>query len=298
MSQDLFTEINNATLDLQRATYQTYARPLKKLARLLHHSDLTECNRELMEAVDLDEFIEASKKTGGIMVGSARLLWPDDHKKCLGLFLLLMRRFETNPDHAMNFAHEFFYRGRQLDANLRNLVGQLIVPFVRDYKIYVQKEWCLDSKEETKANQKIFVVHGHDNEAKESVARYIEKIGFEAIILHEQVNQGRTIIEKFEAHSEVGFAVVLLTPDDEGCHRGGTPEPRARQNVLLELGYFLGCLGRDRVCALKRGELEIPSDFTGVLWQPMDDAGAWKQSLARELQAAGFEVDWNRVMGS
>ncbi len=107
--------------------------------------------------------------------------------------------------------------------------------------------------------------------------------------------KGRTIIEKIEAHGDVGFAVVLLTPDDEGCPKGGKPEPRARQNVLLELGYFIGRLGRSRVCALKRGEVEIPSDFGGVVYETYDESDRWKMALGRELQAAGFEVDWNRI---
>lgn len=143
---------------------------------------------------------------------------------------------------------------------------------------------------------KIFVVHGHDGEARESAARFLSGLGFVPIILHEQANLGRTVIEKVEANSDVGFAVVLLTPDDEGCAKGGTLEPRARQNVLLELGYFLGRLGRDRVCALKRGKVEIPSDFAGAVWQDMDSGGGWKQALGRELQAAGYKIDWNKVM--
>ena len=143
--------------------------------------------------------------------------------------------------------------------------------------------------------RKVFVVHGHDEGARETVARFLMQLGFAPIILHEQANQGRTVMEKVEAHGEVGFAVVLLTPDDEGCAKGGTPEPRVRQNVLLELGYFLGRLGRDKVCALKRGTVEIPSDFAGVVWESMDGNG-WKQALGRELEAAGHEIDWNKVM--
>lgn len=143
--------------------------------------------------------------------------------------------------------------------------------------------------------RKVFVVHGHDEGARETVARFLMQLGFDPIILHEQANRGGTVIEKIEAHGEVGFAVVLLTPDDEGCAEGGTPEPRARQNVLLELGYFLGRLGRAKVCALKRGTVEIPSDFAGVVWESMDGNG-WKQALGRELEAAGHEIDWNKVM--
>jgi len=119
-------------------------------------------------------------------------------------------------------------------------------------------------------SRRVFVVHGHDDGSRETVARFLEKLGFEAVILHEQANQGRTVIETVEAYGDVGFAVVLLTPDDEGCVRGEAPEPRARQNVILELGYFIGRLGRGKVCALKRGALEIPSDYAGVVYESME----------------------------
>ncbi len=142
---------------------------------------------------------------------------------------------------------------------------------------------------------KIFIVHGHDNEAKAEVARFIERLGFQPLILHEQVSKGRTVIEKFEANSDVGFAVVLLTPDDEGSKKGQPAKPRARQNVVLELGYFVGRLGRDRVCALRRGEVEIPSDFNGVVYETYDEHGAWRGKLAKELEAAKFAIDWAKV---
>ncbi len=148
---------------------------------------------------------------------------------------------------------------------------------------------------ESVASPKIFIVHGHDGEAKAEVARFIEKLGFTPIILHEQASKGRTIIENVESNSDVGFAVVLLTPDDEGNQKGQSPKPRARQNVVLELGYFVGRLGRDRVCALRRGDVEIPSDFDGVVYETYDDHGAWKSKLAKELAAAGFEFDWAKV---
>lgn len=147
-----------------------------------------------------------------------------------------------------------------------------------------------------KADRSAFVVHGHDEAARETVARFLEKIGFKPIILHEQANKGRTIIEKFEAHADVGFAVILLTPDDQGGPKAGELSPRARQNVVLELGYFLGRLGRERVCALRKGDTEIPSDYAGVVYEPFDSGGAWKSAVARELEAVGYEIDWNTVM--
>ena len=145
-------------------------------------------------------------------------------------------------------------------------------------------------------SRKVFVVHGHHEGMREAVARFLEKLEFEPLILHEQANQGRTIIQKIEGNSDVGFAVVLLSPDDEGAKTGESPQPRARQNVILELGYFIGRLGRDRVCALKSDDLEIPSDFHGVVYTPYDSNGGWRQALAKELAGAGFDIDWNSVM--
>lgn len=149
--------------------------------------------------------------------------------------------------------------------------------------------------------QDVFLVHGHDEAAKESVSRFIEKLGFKAIILHEQPNAGRTIIEKFEAYSNVGFAVVLLTPDDIGAayaayNEASEGKPRARQNVILELGYFIAKLGRQRVCALYKEEVELPSDIYGLLYVPLDAAGAWRLSLAKEMKHAGFPLDMNKAI--
>ncbi len=144
----------------------------------------------------------------------------------------------------------------------------------------------------------VFVVHGHDQAAKEAVARFIEKLDLKVTILHEQPNAGRTIIEKFEAHSSVGFAVILLTPDDVGAPRDKAAEgqARARQNVIFELGYFIGKLGRQRVCALHKDNLELPSDMSGVVYVPMDTGGAWRLALAREMKQAGLPIDLNKAM--
>jgi predicted nucleotide-binding protein len=144
------------------------------------------------------------------------------------------------------------------------------------------------------APRTVFVVHGHDHAAKQEVVKEIETMGLNSIVLHEKPSRGRTIIERFERHArEVEFAVVVLTPDDAG-YPAGRPEmemPRARQNAILELGYFCGALGRDKVCILLRGNLEIPSDYLGVTYTQMDEAGEWKRSLVKELKAAGFDIN-------
>lgn len=147
--------------------------------------------------------------------------------------------------------------------------------------------------------REVFVIHGRDKAAKQKVARFLEKLDLTPVILHEQPNQGQTIIEKFEQHAQVGFAVALLTPDDGGALQGEAEhgKPRARQNVVFELGYFLGRLGRKRVCALVKGEdLERPSDYAGVVYIPLDDYGGWERKLFKELKEAGFEIDANRIV--
>jgi predicted nucleotide-binding protein len=146
-------------------------------------------------------------------------------------------------------------------------------------------------------SRRIFVVHGHDDAARETVARFIDQLGFAPIILHEQPNKGRTIITKFrEEAAEVGFAVVLMTPDDHGAMVNVETKPRARQNVVFELGFFIGALGPERVVALVKGDVERPSDFDGVVYISLDQ-GHWKIDLAKELKAAGYKVDFNKVIG-
>lgn len=143
---------------------------------------------------------------------------------------------------------------------------------------------------------KVFIVHGHDDSLKTDVARFIERQGLEALILHEQVSRGNTIIEKIEANSDVGFAIILYTPCDFGRASNSEEEqPRARQNVIFEHGYFVAKLGRSNVVALHKGNVEIPNDLSGVVYTPYDEFGAWKRSIAHELSASGYKIDFERV---
>ena len=154
-----------------------------------------------------------------------------------------------------------------------------------------------DCYDQGSATKKVFVVHGHDEAVLQAVARFLEKLKLEPVILHEQANQGRTIIEKFEDHSDAGFAVVLLTPDDIGAAVTDKADLqyRARQNVILELGFFIGKLGRNRVCTLKSRCVENPSDVDGMVYINLDEPDAWQTGLVRELKAAGFAIDANWV---
>jgi len=148
---------------------------------------------------------------------------------------------------------------------------------------------------------KVFIVHGHDVAAKQAVAYLLKQLDLDVVILHEKPDKGRTIIEKLleESDIDVGYAVVVLTPDDVGrvASEEGKLSPRARQNVVLELGYFLAKLGKERVHALYKEGVELPTDYLGVLYTPLDDAGSWQLKLAKELKAIGFSIDLNKLTG-
>jgi hypothetical protein len=148
------------------------------------------------------------------------------------------------------------------------------------------------------AVDKVFLVHGTNEGIKQGVARFIEHLGLHVTILHEQPNLGRTLIEKFEQEGETGFAVIVLTGDDVGAPAGKPDElkRRARQNVILECGYFIGKVGRNRVAVVNEEGLELPSDLLGIAYVPIDNQGGWKLILAREMRAAGLEVDLNKAM--
>lgn len=150
---------------------------------------------------------------------------------------------------------------------------------------------------DTLTSRRIFIVHGRNVAFTQETARFLERLDLEPIILAEQASAGQTIIEKIEAHADVSFAIVLLTGDDKGALKEARQlKPRARQNVILELGYFMAKLGRRRVCPLYEPEVEIPSDYYGIGYIELDASGAWKTKLVRELQEAGLEIDSKKVI--
>lgn len=173
---------------------------------------------------------------------------------------------------------------------IENMIGVL--------EAYLEEE--LKPAKDDKVNKadtvknKVFVVHGHNEAVNQEVARTIEKLGLEAIILREQPNSGQTIIEKFENQArDVGFAIILLTADDKIEGEAGF---RARQNVVFEMGYFMGALGRDHVVCLVQNMVETPGDIAGVVYTVIDTAGVWKYSMVKELKACGYNVDANRLL--
>lgn len=148
--------------------------------------------------------------------------------------------------------------------------------------------------EKMKKKEKVFIIHGKNNELKREVQLLLERVGIEGIVLHERADKGRTIIDKLIEEAEPAiYAIAILTPDDVVDSAF-----RARQNVYLEAGYFLGKLGKSRVLLLKLGDIEIPSDLQGILYTEVDDAanGFWKSKVIKELVSAGFNVDMSDLI--
>lgn len=138
---------------------------------------------------------------------------------------------------------------------------------------------------------KVFIVHGHDEITKLSMSSFITELGLDPIILHQQASSGRTIIEKIEEYSNVGFAIVLYTPCDIGVKKGSlTYSARARQNVVFEHGYLIAKLGREKVTAIVKGEIETPNDISGVVYINLDADEHWKEELKTEMRSVGYDV--------
>jgi len=248
--------------------------------------------------------------------------WTNDNIALLNDIIDTNDFVQTYVDSSEQDVHEIAFEHRQrvpIDARVNKLYLNIDDQIIRLETILARLDLYPESQESGLYSAfgfdagdqqnllqpaRIFIAHGHDDDAKQTVARYIEKLGFEPIILEEQPNQGRTIIEKFEASANVAYVIVLLTPDDLG--RVKLPESdelstlnlaeRARQNVIFELGYFFGKLGRHRTCALVKGTMEFPSDISGILWVRMDLENNWKFKLAQEMRAAGLAVDLNRLV--
>lgn len=154
-----------------------------------------------------------------------------------------------------------------------------------------------------KTGSKIFVVHGHDTISREQLELVLHKLGLEPFVLANTSGGGLTIIEALE--EEIGkegnskFGIVLLTPDDFGYSKidgAEKAQPRARQNVVLEMGMLISAVGRKNTVILKKGHLEVPSDANGILYLGFNDHV--KETVPRlvdRLKASGFDIDTNKI---
>lgn len=193
---------------------------------------------------------------------------------------------------------------KEYKDTIRRLINQMKsdvekLPLI---KCVIESRESLPKPTNVQDNNKVFIVHGHDGELKEKVARTLDRLGLEPIILHEQADGGRTIIEKFEANVEdCRFAVILLTADDLGQSKaekeqGIEPRMRARQNVVFEMGYFMGRLTRKRVVVLLDQGVDKPGDLDGLVYVPTLDEYGWKIRLVKELNNCGYKVDANKII--
>jgi predicted nucleotide-binding protein len=224
---------------------------------------------------------------------------------------MLIRKIFGNDSHYLkklrdiSYSPGIYYSGQPTSdyiesynfgkQQLINLVKALIEDLQLDETLTNPSQKTIDTN-----TSNVFIVHGHNEEMKIKIARAIEKLGLNPVILHEQPNKGKTIVEKFTENSNVGFAIVLLSADDI-AHKKNKPKEskyRARQNVIFELGYFIGKIGRERVLAFfeNNQNLEIPSDYNGVLYVPFDKNDKWQFELVKELKACGFSVDANKLI--
>ena len=219
--------------------------------------------------------------------------WYDDTMTELDAIFASRARDYFFNESGFKFAY-IMHKGRQFrGANLDRTTGILkrMIEGLRGTNNQI------DSEPTAIQSKKVFIVHGHDETLLLRVKEVLSSQSLTPVILKDAPNGGATIIEKFERNSDVGFAVVLLTADDEGQSKSDVDntKSRARQNVILELGYFIGRLGRARICALNDEQVELPSDFHGVIYTPLDGGGAWRFKLLDELKHAGYSIDKNKI---
>lgn len=223
----------------------------------------------------------------------------EQNKKVEDIITLIIKHFieykKTNED---------FYdviQAMKISGFKEESISKIEAAFKKHKSLNLPKKEITQKNEKRNTNSKdkkdVFIVHGHNEEIKEKVARTLEKLKLNPIILNEQSNEGQTIIEKIEKYSNVGFAIVLLTYDDFGNVKSNNiKNKRARQNVILELGYFLAKIGRKNVMPLYENGVELPSDISGVLYTIIDETENWKLRLIKELKTAGFKINANDIL--
>ena len=200
---------------------------------------------------------------------------------------------KNDQDWLINFSTELFQERNFSDS---------IYKFNNSFIDYLGKalEDIIEANPEIEANtakktnnDTVFIIHGHDNTLKMEVQLLLNRAAVNNIVLHEQADRGRTIIDKLlDETNKAGYAIALLTPDDILENEA----KRARQNVILEIGYFIGLLGKERIRLLVKDGVEVPSDLQGILYEKYEASGSWKIKLLKEMQAVGIYVDMKGVI--
>lgn len=168
----------------------------------------------------------------------------------------------------------------------------------REKEIQKKEEEQEKKRKEEKLGNDILVVHSHDDEAKDMTLGFIDELGLNPIILRDTPDSGTELFDRFEDHKNIGFAIVVLNPDDIGETKIERCELRHRvnQSLIFELGFLVGKLGWNRVCALYEEGIDIPASNEGIIYVQMDKEGKWKKTIAREIKTAELEVEADKII--
>lgn len=272
----------------------------KQSAEIPLHTRLSEMGLNALKVPDdnssFEERAEFSRKIVALLKNMDREVEAIAYE-----FGTLLLAYDTNDERKYECRNEIIEISSKLDLNRNEIVDLLdSLETSQDKSAEIKFNYFMDilkQLEEPNKN-KIFIVHGHDNGMREAVKAFVSRLDLEPVILNEMASKGMTIIEKFETYSDVQYAIVLLSPDDIAFSKIkiDNQEERARQNVILELGYFVGKLGRSRVCLLIEGSIDIPSDFQGVVHIKFDEHEGWQKKVIIELKDAGYTIDANKLI--
>jgi len=269
-------------------------------------SEITKPLRE-NKAVNVQAWYDEIFKTGGSMVGSKRYKLPTDTFQQASILYQFVLGIQSDAFNFLSFTIGV-YGTSKYDDSVRAFTSDIVKKLFRyiDQKLddeeagLVRKPPAVTPSPEPTPPSEVFIVHGHDDTMLTQAELLVRRVGIAPVILSDKSPEGQTIMEKFERYSKVPHAIVLLSPDDKGCRGCDFPEKgmtRARQNVILELGFFTGKLGRRGVTVLHRTapDFEMPSDYHGVEYIPYDERSEWKIKLAAELERAGYRVDYSKI---
>lgn len=210
--------------------------------------------------------------------------------------------FNNNDPEFLNFlsVKDNEGNGYILQSNFYKIRGSYLILLnrIKNRSHQTNNNNIINSQTPMSDNNNVFIVHGHDDELKQATARFVERLGLNAIILHEQPNSGRTIIQKLlDETNNSSYGIVLYSPCDEGKSKEEKElHPRARQNVVFEHGLLIGKLGINRVCCLYKGNVEMPSDNNGVLYIPYDENEGWKHKLVKEMKSQGMPINMESLI--
>jgi predicted nucleotide-binding protein len=256
----------------------------------------------------ITEFIERAEKLSNLAVDEPEFkAWKDD------VIRFLKRKYGVGSHEATSFDEIEYYNfygvvdvingtwqgNKSKEKALFQKGLKTAILYLKNYESdnVIEKNENSTNKEITINNENIFIVHGRNDGIKAQIANFLLKLNIKPIILHEQINKGQTIIEKFEKHSDVKAAVVLFTDDDVGKFKNDSElEKRARQNVIFEAGYFIGKLGREYTIILLEKGLRIPSDLDGYTYFEIDEKQRWQLDVAKELKGIGFNINMNDLV--